>query len=260
MKSLLFFAILVVGGLCQKSEETDSKEDVPSNGNATTSGRTNRMFSFLQVLKFPNDACAATNGRNGTCYTSDECLGKSGTASGTCANGFGVCCFFSMSCGSSTSENNTYFIQSATTAPTPNVCVYTICRSAPTICRIRLDFTIFVINGPVAGTARTSAAALPSTYGGAIGDCASDTFTFNAPNNRGSPIICGINTGQHMYIDASSTCAKATFDFGSTTTTRQYDIKLTQYSCGDEMGGPSDCLQYFTATTGTVSSFNFKSG
>ncbi len=36
-----------------------------------------------------------------------------------------------------------------------------------------------------------------SFTGGAIGDCASDTFTLTAPNNKASPVICGTNTGQH---------------------------------------------------------------
>ena len=29
---------------------------------------------------------------NGTCYTAEECSDKKGKASGSCANGFGVCC------------------------------------------------------------------------------------------------------------------------------------------------------------------------
>ena len=33
--------------------------------------------------------------------------------------------------------------------------------------------------------------------GGAIGDCAVDSFVINSPGNKGSPEICGLNTGQH---------------------------------------------------------------
>lgn len=61
-----------------------------------------------------------------------------------------------------------------------------------------------------------------------------------------------------MYIDTTSgSCARAVFSFGSSATTRQYDIKVTQYNCGDELAGPSDCLQFYTGNSGTVKSFNF---
>ena len=29
---------------------------------------------------------------NGTCYTAEECSNRDGVESGTCADGFGVCC------------------------------------------------------------------------------------------------------------------------------------------------------------------------
>ena len=35
----------------------------------------------------------------------------SGTSSGTCASGFGVCCVVSKTCGESSSTNNTYLDQ-----------------------------------------------------------------------------------------------------------------------------------------------------
>ena len=44
----------------------------------------------------------------------------------------------------------------------------------------------------------------------------------------------------------------------STSTTRQWDIKVTQYACGDDdKGGPPGCLQYYTGTFGVLASFNF---
>ena len=39
-----------------------------------------------------------------------------------------------------------------------------------------------------------------------------------------------------------------------------FKFQTTQYVCGDEMGGPIGCLQYFTAVTGTVASFNYPLG
>ena len=36
--------------------------------------------------------CVGSSSRNGTCYTESECEDKGGTAAGSCADGFGVCC------------------------------------------------------------------------------------------------------------------------------------------------------------------------
>ena len=77
------------------------------------SSKDGRVLSVFNVVTFPNSACGASNGYNGTCFTSSECTAKGGTASGTCASSFGVCCVFSISCGSSSSANNTYAIISS---------------------------------------------------------------------------------------------------------------------------------------------------
>ena len=37
--------------------------------------------------------------------------------------------------------------------------------------------------------------------GAAIGDCVTDSFTLSAPGNKGSPQICGFNTGQHSKFN-----------------------------------------------------------
>ena len=61
--------------------------------------RAGKTLSVFNVVKFLNDACGASNGLNGTCYTSSECSSLGGTASGTCASSFGVCCVFSIASG-----------------------------------------------------------------------------------------------------------------------------------------------------------------
>ena len=58
-----------------------------------------------------------------------------------------------------------------------------------------------------------------------------------------------------MIVDASDQCHRVNFDIGgSTTTTRSWDIKVTQYACGDydNDGGWPGCLQYYTATAGNI--------
>lgn len=52
----------------------------------------NAVLSLFSVVRFTNSACTGDNSYNGTCYTSTECTKYGGTASGTCASGFGVCC------------------------------------------------------------------------------------------------------------------------------------------------------------------------
>ena len=47
------------------------------------------VFSLFSIVTFPNGGCASQDAsRNGTCYTSEECLDKSGTVSGNCASGY----------------------------------------------------------------------------------------------------------------------------------------------------------------------------
>ncbi|XP_059088976.1 uncharacterized protein LOC131885067 isoform X2 [Tigriopus californicus] len=217
--------------------------------------RVGKLIPIFQVVTFPNLPCVGSSSRNGTCYTSEECTTRGGISAGSCAQGFGVCCTFSIACGATTSQNCTYLIQAATTNPTSDPCVFTICKDSADICRIRLDFTTFSIAGPVTGSVIDSNAL--EDNGGTVGDCLMDSFTLTSPGNQASPVICGFNTGQHMIVDASDQCHKASFDFSGTATTRQFEIKVTQYQCGDELGGPDGCLQFFTGNTGQFASFNF---
>ena len=48
----------------------------------------------------------------------------------------------SLSCGGSSSENNTYITQASTTTFTINPCNHKICPVASSICRIRYDFAV----------------------------------------------------------------------------------------------------------------------
>jgi len=216
--------------------------------------RNGKLLPIFQVVKFPNDVCTGTT-RNGTCFTAEECSNIGGTNEGSCASGFGVCCISSLACGGSSSTNNSYIVQgSVTTLTSP--CTYKICPCSTDICRIRYDLTTHTLATPVLGTAGS-----PSLVtNAATGACTTDSFTITSPGNVGSPLICGKNTGQHMIIDSNGKdCQEVNFHIGaSTTTTRQWDIYVTQYTCGQEdTAGPPGCLQYFTGTSGTVKSFNF---
>lgn len=242
----LLLVIYVGAALAFEEQEVENKD------------RVGKLLPIFQVVRFPNDVCTGTT-RNGTCFTAEECSNKGGTNEGSCASGFGVCCVMALACGDSSSVNNSYIVQSGvTTLSSP--CAYTICPCSTDICRIRYDFTSHTLANPVLATTASDAAATAKTSNAAMGACATDSMTISSPGHVGSPLICGLNTGQHMIIDSSgSQCQEVNFHIGaSTSTTRSWDIYVTQYTCGQEdIAGPRGCLQYFTGTSGTVKSFNF---
>merc|ERR1719216_142797 len=241
---LYFFFSFVSTALSQDVEA--GNEDQERGGKA---------LSVFNVVKFPNSACGATNGYNGTCYTSSECSSLGGTASGTCASSFGVCCVFSIACGGSSSANNSYaIISSYSTSTDSDPCTYTFCPTNTDVCKLRIDFDTMVLTAP-GEISSTSAATDTFT----IGDCIYDTLTVSNPGGPVPPTICGYNTGQHMFVPASTQCNQINIDIDTltTTTTRKWQIKVTQYECGNMMSPEQDCLQYHTASTGTIASFNW---
>ena len=67
-----------------------------------------------------------------------ECTTKGGTASGTCASSFGVCCVFSISCGATSSANNSYAIVSSySVSSDADPCTYTFCK---------VLYSIYIVN------------------------------------------------------------------------------------------------------------------
>jgi len=240
---------LVVGGFLVALCLSTAAADQPAGED-----RNKKLIPLFQVVKFSNDVCVSDN-RNGTCYTSSECSSRGGTAGTSCASGFGVCCTFVLSCGNSTSENNSYLIQAASTTLT-SACTYEICRIDSSVCRIKYDFTAMVLATPQVGT--TAETAPTGTHGGSVGDCTTDTFTITNPGKISPPTICGTNSGQHMILDATSSCQAVTINLGSsdTTTSRSWTIVVSQYTCAEEtISGAPGCLQYFTGTTGRFASF-----
>ena len=215
------------------------------------------MFS---IVTFKNDPCQTNSGttgttgrnRNGTCYTAQECSDKGGLSSGNCAAGFGVCCLFVITDGSSTITQNCTYIQnpgfpsvySSTTGLT-----YTVSKCTPDVCSLRLDFETFTILGP------------GSTLEDASHTC-QDSFTVTGTSGQSTPVICGMNSGQHVYVDigpATGATGTISFNFATTSsTTRQWEVKVTQVPCYQSRGRDSGCLQYHTGITGRFESFNFQ--
>jgi len=213
-------------------------------------------FSIFQIIKFANEPCEGGT-RNGTCFTAQECEDQGGTDSGSCADGFGVCCSIVLTEGGSSSLNQSYMVQDASTTVAEGVMQYTICPCSTDVCRIRFDFTQFMLASPYVPDAGAGMG-VKADEAFATGDCLTDTFSISGPNS-GTPIICGTNDGQHMIVDTDGTsCLKVNFGIGAADgTSRNWDIMTTQYRCGEEAGGPPGCLQWHMEGAGSVRSFNF---
>ena len=155
---------------------------------------------------------------------------------------------FSISCGATTSANNSYAIVSSySTSSDSDPCTYTFCKANSDVCKLRIDFDTMVLTAPT--TISSTAVTTDSTQ---MGDCATDTLTVSNPGFSNPPTICGYNTGQHMWVPASDDCNQINIDIdtGSTSTTRKWQIKVTQYECDNLMMPLQDCLQYHTAQSG----------
>lgn len=232
-----------------------------------------KNIGIFNVVRFPNAACVGSNANMGTCYTAEECEDNSGTASGSCADGYGVCCIFSINCGATSNQNLTMFMSNNVEA---GACSAQICKVNSDIVQLRLDFTSFVLSNPAATVITTFSILNGSPVGAAVGvaqtisgQCVTDSFSVSSPGSVGSPEICGVNTGDHMYIDASDSCNSLTFQIGSVTFTRQWNIKVTQYAMDFPNKAPKGCLQYHFVGDGNddgdldptvIRSFNWNGG
>merc|ERR1739838_689025 len=193
-----------------------------------------KAIGIFNVVRFPNDVCNTETAMNGTCYTAEECSDRDGVATGSCADGFGVCCVISLACGATTSENCTYLTLAATATVAGTGCTYTICPASSTVSRIRLDLTMFNIADPF-DPDTTGAVAGTTTTDGALGQCTMDTFQVTGSGGS-SPVICGSNDGQHLIVDTDgAACVTAAFSFGMDTATRNYRIHAIQYDRLNEM-------------------------
>ena len=109
---------------------------------------------------------------------------RSGTASGSCASSFGVCCIFEKTCdGGSVSQNLTYFTSSSRAVGA--ACELTICKCATDVCQLRLDFETFVLSDPVTATTITVGPATAAAgTANSIGQCNVDTFSVTVPGGK----------------------------------------------------------------------------
>merc|ERR1711990_356464 len=219
---------------------------------ATNKTRNGRVFSLFSIVQFPNLRCTSSTSSTtyGTCLTSSECSTNGGSSDGNCAAGFGVCCIISTSTCSATVSTNTSYIRnpgypSTYTPSSTGTCVFTISKVSSEVCQLRLDFE--TMSGYVTTTA---------------GAC-TDSFTALGRTGKTVPSICGTNTDYHMYVEFGALAADTialTHTLGSTSSTLKWNILAQQIPCTATYRAPTDCLQWFTGSTGTVYSYNHQGG
>lgn len=96
--------------------------------------------------------------------------------------------------------------------------------------------------------------------------CLTDTFTVT--NQENLPVICGINSGYHIYFDAADECNSLNLQLGNVAqglaglATRSWSIKVNQYACDYLNLAPTGCDQFHFGSAGSnfVRTFNYQSG
>jgi len=232
--------------------------------------REKKHFSLFSVVTFKNDQCTslstlAGGARAGTCYSTTECSDKGGTKSGNCASGFGVCCLFlnTAAATATISENRTHLRNSAypsyETKTAAVSIVYTIKKMNTDICQIRLDFSKFIIGGPVLTTEK-GASVTASTL------CTNDNLVIGSTDGKLRGAICGAMTGEHLYVELSpDSTDTATLTLSTVISTsllpataqRVWDIQTSQIPCYAAYRAPAGCDRYMMTDTGKITSFNF---
>lgn len=240
--------LFLVSSVFARVQEVDQKNAGPISPESL---RDKKLFSLFSIVTFPNGGCASQDAaRNGTCFTSSECQSKGGSTSGNCASGFGVCCLFIVTDTSTTINQNCTYIQNPSfpsVYSSETALAYTINKCSCDVCSVRLDFETFTTAGPALTTEVTG------------GVCV-DSFVVSGTSGLSSPVICGSNTDQHIYMEMGSGCsdtATLVFTFAGTSTIRTWEIKATQVKCGARNEAPDGCLQYHTTLSGRFQTFNF---
>lgn len=205
------------------------------------------MLSIFQIVNFPNAECVSDTGDDGVCMTAAECLDISGQVSGACAQGFGSCCLVvSEKCGGDLPHNNTYIrnVNYPETSSESQTCEWKIIKKSADICFIRFDFDEMTIAPPDSTTATKIGQCLTDYFQGTNAQSGNNLGTLGS--GRGSPKICGVNTGSHMYIDAgarSEANGLLTAVFTGTTVARKWKVKIGQIPCDGVTNPRFGCLQ-----------------
>jgi len=232
---------------------------VASVATALPADKKAKAFSLFSVVSFPNDECAsAMAGMIGLCVTAEECEDRAGgSASGNCASGFGVCCLTTMEATAANANvmitNSLTYIQNenfpqtvGTPTATPAAFMFPLV-SGTGVEQIRLDFETAVFEQP----------SMPDGVCDNGGDFL-DVATGNALLEGFNSGLCGTFSGQHMFIDSGrrATGATLTISTSAAVLDRSWKILVRFIPVGSADRAPQGCLQFYTANSGRITSFN----
>ncbi|XP_039755012.1 uncharacterized protein LOC120629976 [Pararge aegeria] len=201
-----------------------------------------RFLEVFQVVEFDHVSCSSNTGLEGTCLHEYDCEKTGGTSMGACADGYGTCCVTLFGCEGRSSAAVGWFNNPG--YPTPSAdrlsCTFTLDKFSAGITQIRLDFIHFELLPPTSGI------------------CELDQFQVLGHSvNTVIPILCGINSGHHVYIeilDGPLILSVQTV----TAENRIFSIKVTQLTPSDELAAPTGCMQFFKEDHGHIESFNYR--
>ncbi|KFB36784.1 hypothetical protein ZHAS_00003944 [Anopheles sinensis] len=208
------------------------------------------LLSVINIITFVNGPCVPRRNAPGNtssvvswmgiCYHEKECSQLKGIPMDTCAGGFGVCCVFQYGCDSRSEQNVSYFLSPSFPSPAvePLPCTFTLALHR-SVRQVVLEFVFFELQPPQ------------------LGNCIEDQFVVSIQNDhRIYPVLCGVNSGQHMYLDIDRAYSHLVFlnAVFSSRQPRAFLVKITQLSTPR---APMNCLQFHDGLSGIVKSFNY---
>jgi len=204
-----------------------------------------QYFPFFSTVRYQNSACTTNNGDSGTCLQSRDCSSKGGQAhDGDCPVPSLTCCSFKFTCGGTTAQNETIFVNPSYPKGEngTDTCQVTI-EKQQSVCQLRLDFEEFTLAQPDEN-----------------GLCTTDSFMVRTTVGERLPILCGDNSQQHIYIDmgrGSANPVVLSVVSNGDRVTRKWKIKINMIPCNNLEMAPSGCLQYYRSPTAVIKSFNY---
>ncbi|KAG4077894.1 hypothetical protein HA402_013828 [Bradysia odoriphaga] len=207
---------------------------------------TQRFLNVFNIIKFENVPCTSSKPPltplDGTCYHKFECDQRGGIAVDTCAGGYGVCCVFQFGCGGTTNQNVSYFKNPDFPAATKTklICTFTV-ELQPSVNQVFIEFLFFELKAPKGGS------------------CVDDQFIVAGhSSNNLIPILCGVNSGQHVYVNVDSSLDRKLYlsVLAASPDARAFNIRISQIQ-GAFGQAPQNCLQYYQDANGVVQTFNY---
>lgn len=150
-----------------------------------------------------------------------------------------------QSCSTSTSFNNTYFVNDGYPAlfGGGSICNMVVTRSSSDVCQLRVDFLDFELAQPTGD-----------------GVCFYDYFQITGGSSS-VPKICGKNFGQHVYVNfnGNSPLTVTVATSSASSVNRRWNLQLQMIGCDSLAKAPVGCLQYWQEPSWNIKSFNYDS-